>query len=152
MPNNMAISNLKKNEESKEYEACTFNLENKSIVFRKAKATPTKLGHFVTIWQRKNGITSPYDEGDRFDYLIISSEDGVNFGQFVFDKQALIKHGIISSKNKKGKRGMRVYAPWIKPNNKTALNTQSWQCKYFIKSSDGFDSALHIPKMIIDRI
>jgi hypothetical protein len=131
-PNQIAISNYNKNKESQEYEACTFTLLNKQIIFRKAKITPNKAGHFVTTWKRENGATTPLDNDDAFDFLIISTEDELHFGQFIFDKKILLQQGIISSNNKKGKRGMRVYAPWTAPNNQTALKTKAWQCKYFI--------------------
>ena len=131
-PGQMIISEYKKSDESQEYEACTFNLLNKKIIFRKAKNTPKKSGHFVTIWKRELGITVPFDDSDAFDYLIVHVENEGCCGQFVFDKAILIKQGIISSENKKGKRGMRVYSPWVMPNNKTALKSKSWQCSAFI--------------------
>mgnify|MGYP000633627125 CR=1 FL=1 len=135
-PSQLLISNYKENEESQDYEACTFTLANKKIIYRAAKITPTKVGHFVTVWKRKEGITAPFEESDTFDYFIISVEDQEHFGQFIFDKKTLVKHGIITSSKKPGKRGMRVYAPWIIPNNKTALNTQKWQCDCFIDFND----------------
>lgn len=119
--------------ESAEYEACTFSLSGKKIVYRKAKLTPKKVGHFVTIWQRLNGITTPYNDLDLFDYFIIAISDNDKLlGQFIFSKDVLIQHGIITTAQKAGKRGMRVYAPWVITNNKTAQKTQAWQSRYFV--------------------
>ncbi len=38
--------------ESQEYGASTFEMNNKIIKFRVAKITPTKVGQFVTFWKR----------------------------------------------------------------------------------------------------
>jgi hypothetical protein len=60
-------------EESAEYAACDFKINKKSVKFRKAKTTPTKVGLFVTIWKRDNkGITQPYDLSDPVDLFVIS--------------------------------------------------------------------------------
>ena len=69
------LTNLKKNLESKEYGACTFELNGKSIQQRFSKITPTKSGQFVTIWKRiNNGITEPFDNSDDFDFIIIINQ------------------------------------------------------------------------------
>jgi len=119
--------------ESQEYGASTLTILNKKSKFRVAKVTPTKAGHFVAIWKRENGITKPHDMHDLFDLFIISVRDKEGFGQFIFDKATLQENGIISSEIRIGKRGMRVYPPWIKALNKQAKKTQEWQCKYFIQ-------------------
>ena len=54
---NLAISNFHKELESKEYQACRFNLNNKHIICRTAKITPKKVGQFVTFWKRKKKQT-----------------------------------------------------------------------------------------------
>ncbi len=46
-PNGLICSNTQKEAESKDYGACTFDLNNRSIKFRVAKITPTKIGQFV---------------------------------------------------------------------------------------------------------
>jgi hypothetical protein len=127
------FTDLKLNSESVAYGACSFGLNGKTIQHRVSKITPTKAGQFVTIWQRnKAGITQPFDISDDLDFIIITSKSGDNFGQFIFPKSVLADKGIISSKNKKGKRGMRVYPPWDILINKQALDTQGWQTKYFL--------------------
>jgi hypothetical protein len=127
------LTNLQKNTESTEYGACSFILNLKIVQFRKSKITPTKIGQFVAIWKRNlSGITEPFDISDNLDFMIISSSNGDNFGQFIFPKSVLAANGIITVKTKNGERGMRVYPPWDKPTNKQAITTQRWQIKYFI--------------------
>lgn len=127
------LTNLKKNLESKEYGACTFELNGKSIQQRFSKITPTKSGQFVTIWKRNNnGITEPFDNSDDFDFIIITARDKEHFGQFIFPKAVLANNGIITINGKEGKRGIRVYPPWDIATNNQAIKTQSWQTKYFL--------------------
>ena len=122
------------NSESANYGACSFELNNKLIQYRVANITPTKIGQFVAIWKRNNkGITAPFDVADSLDFMIISVRDSENFGQFIFPKSVLVSHGIISQNEKGGKRGIRVYAPWDKPENKQAIKTQAWQVNYFVE-------------------
>lgn len=48
--------------ESSEYGAFIFSLNTIQIEFRVAKITPTKNGHFVTLWKRsEKGPIAPYD-------------------------------------------------------------------------------------------
>ena len=128
------LQNLIWNSESTDYGACSFELNNYKIQFRVANITPTKIGQFVAIWKRNNeGITAPFDVTDSLDFLIISVRDSENFGQFIFPKSVLVSKGIISQDEKGGKRGIRVYAPWDKPENKQAMKTQAWQVNYFVE-------------------
>ena len=128
------LQNLVWNSESTNYGACSFELNNKLIQYRVANITPTKIGQFVAIWKRnKEGITAPFDVADLLDFMIISVRDSENFGQFIFPKSVLVSHGIISQNEKGGKRGIRVYAPWDKPENKQAIKTQAWQVNYFVE-------------------
>ena len=127
------FTNLKQNLESKEYEACSFELDGKTVQYRCSKITPTKIGQFVTIWKRnKDGITEPFDILDELDFIIITSKSGNNFGQFIFPKSVLADNGIITRNGKEGKRGIRVYPPWDITTNRQAVKTQSWQTKYFL--------------------
>ena len=106
------LTNLKLNTESLEYEACSFELNNKKIQYRLAKITPRKTGQFVTIWKRdKDGKTKPLDISDDLDFIIISAKRENDFGQFVFPKFILAEKGIITGNNKEGKRGIRIYPP-----------------------------------------
>ena len=129
---NFELSNLAIDAESLEYQACSFKLNSSKIIHRLSKITPTKVGQFVTIWKRNDkGITAPFDVSDNFDFIIITSKSGENFGQFVFPKSVLSEKGMISNNNISGKRGIRVYPPWDIPTSKQAEKTQSWQTKYF---------------------
>ncbi len=128
----LAINNFKINRESKEYSACSFEINHHKIVFRIAKITPKKVGQFVAIWKRnQNGITEPYDHSDNFDFIIIATKKDENAGQFIFSKSVLTQKGILTKNGKEGKRGIRVYPPWDIPTNKQALGTQKWQTNYF---------------------
>lgn len=128
------LQNLVWNSENTNYGACSFELNNKIIQYRVANITPTKIGQFVAIWKRNNeGITAPFDVSDSLDFLIISVRDSENFGQFIFPKSVLVSKGIISQNTKGGKRGIRVYAPWDKPENKQGIKTQAWQINYFVE-------------------
>lgn len=122
--------------ESTEYAACSFELNNKKIQHRLSKITPTKIGQFVTIWKRNaDGITAPYDLSDAIDFIIITSRQDQQLGQFIFPVSVLAEKGIVSKNGKSGKRGIRVYPPWDKPESKQALATQKWQSKFFIPMS-----------------
>jgi len=131
------ITHLKAHKESKEYAACSFELNDKTIEHRQAKITPTKTGQFVTIWKRNtNGITEPFNAADDIDYLFITTRKDDNLGQFIFPKSVLIDKGIFTLKGEDGKRGIRVYPPWDIPTNIQAQKTQDWQVKYFLTVSN----------------
>lgn len=140
-PCGLALKNFIANNESKEYGACSFELNGKKIQHRISKITPTKTGQFVTLWKRnKNGITEPYHFSDNFDSIIITVRREDNLGQFIFPKSILAAKGIITHNQKEGKRGIRVYPPWDTVTNKQAEKTQAWQVNYFLtihkKSTD----------------
>jgi hypothetical protein len=128
------INNLQIETESLEYAACTFELNGLKIKHRLAKITPTKTGQFVTIWKRNEaGITTPFNDQDEFDLLIISANNADLFGQFIFPKAILVQHKIITKNGIEGKRGIRVYPPWDTVTNKQAEKTQQWQVPYFLQ-------------------
>ncbi|WP_261808054.1 MepB family protein [Paenibacillus sp. N3.4] len=105
-----------------------------SIRFRVARITPTKLGQFVTLWERiGNGPIQPYDVSDPVDFFVISARKGSAFGQFVFPKAVLCDQDIVSNKGKGGKRAIRVYPPWDNPTSRQAQKTQKWQLEYFLE-------------------
>ena len=139
-------------DESQEYGACTFRLNKLKIKFRVSKITPTKTGQFVTIWKRnKEGITQPFDLIDEIDFVIISSQNGDNFGQFIFPKSVLLDKGIMTGNGKKGKRGIRVYPPWDIATNKQASKTQSWQTKYFLTIKNHNSTDLNLTKILFTQ-
>jgi hypothetical protein len=108
----LAVTSVHIHSESTEYAACSFKLNAKKIEHRLSKITPTKIGQFVTIWKRNTkGITAPFSFSDGIDFIIITSRYEDKLGQFIFPVPVLIKKEIVSSQEKEGKRGIRVYPP-----------------------------------------
>jgi hypothetical protein len=134
---NFNCSNPMKEAECADYEAFRFTTNDKFIVYRNAKITPTKIGQFVTLWKRNDdGITEPLNALDDVDFVIINTRKDARFGQFIFSKSALQTHGILRDKDKEGKRGFRVYPPWDVVENKQAIKTQAWQLNHFLEISE----------------
>ncbi|TGD59923.1 hypothetical protein E4635_02280 [Flavobacterium humi] len=133
-PFGITVSPLHLEKESIAYNACQLELNHRKVLFRSAKITPTKVGHFVTVWKRNHaGITAPFDASDAIDLVIVNTRKGEDFGQFVFPAAVLAQKGILSTAVKEGKRAFRVYPPWEKELNKQALKTQQWQLEYFLE-------------------
>lgn len=145
----LKLTNPKLNTESKEYGACSFELNNKTVQHRVSKITPTKIGQFVTIWKRnENGITAPFDFSDEIDFIIITVRSSGIFGQFIFPKKVLAEKGIITHNDKPGKRGIRVYPPWDIPENKQSEKTQNWQINYFLTIKTDGSTDLDLAKKL----
>lgn len=136
----LEISGFEQNLESKEYDACRFELNGRFIISRNAKVTPKKAGQFVTFWKRNgNGPIEPFSESDEIDFYIVTVQSANKLGQFVIPKSVLIQKGIISTDKKEGKRAFRVYPIWDAPRNKQAERTQKWQLEYFYEINDSMD-------------
>lgn len=147
---NFDFKNPKLNTESQEYGACSFEFDGKTIQHRFSKITPTKNGQFVTLWKRnQDGITEPFDSNDEIDFIIITARSGDNLGQFIFPKSVLAHKGIITQNGKSGKRGIRVYPPWDKPESKQAERTQNWQINYFLIIKDDGSTDLGLAKKLL---
>ncbi|MFF4606905.1 MepB family protein [Streptomyces sp. NPDC001339] len=132
-PSGFACSQPLPEPESAEYAAHRFTLDGLSVRFRVAKTTPTKVGQFVTVWQRSaEGPIRPFDADDGIDLVVISSRDSGHFGQFVFPREVLCERGIMSRNGSGGKRGFRVYPPWVTTTSRQARGTQAWQVNYFL--------------------
>ena len=107
-----------------------------NIEYRVGHITPTKNGQFVTLWKRSDkGPIAPYDRADRVDLVVIVTKKKAKFGLFIFPKDVLIKQGIFSINDKGGKRALRVYPSWDKPESKQAEKTQKWQLDFFLDLS-----------------
>ena len=133
-PLGFKLKNILADLDSTSYSGHTFQCNDRNIIFRIAKITPKKVGQFVAIWQQnKSGFTAPYQHEDAFDFIVINVQCESNFGQFVFPKSVLIENGIVSTHQKEGKRGIRVYPSWDKPLSKQAVKTQNWQSHYFLE-------------------
>ncbi|MFY0600132.1 MAG: MepB family protein [Cyclobacteriaceae bacterium] len=139
-PLGFQLTNLLHEPESKEYEACRFQIGESRIICRTAKTTPKKEGQFVTFWKReKSGPIQPFSEKDHFDLFVINTLAERHCGQFIFPKSELIKRGMISSESKDGKRGFRIYPPWSKPANLQAIKSQRWQLNWFLSLDHAID-------------
>ncbi|WP_411972232.1 MepB family protein [Sphingobacterium sp. Lzh-3] len=126
-------SQLSEDQTGRAYYGVNFQLGNKHFKFRKAKITPKKAGLFVALWKRgTDGKTIPFTADDHFDYYLISVEQDQYFGLFVFPKQALVEHTILTAGCQMGKRGFRIYPDWSIPTNKQATKSKQWQHRYFV--------------------
>lgn len=135
-PCELEVTNLEAESEGREYRAHHFQLGKLNIKFRTAKITPTKTGQFVTIWKRNaKGTTQPFDISDPFDFYMIATTTNTKSGVFIFPKEILHKHGILSDNTGKGKRGIRLYPIWDLTTSKQAQKTQQWQTEYFLDLS-----------------
>lgn len=127
------FTNITNDEESEEYFGYNFKIDKLNLKFRKAKITPKKIGQFVTLWKRNSKKqTEPFNENENFDFYIVVTEEVENYGFFIFPKRILCEKQILTTNQKEGKRGFRVYPDWTKTENKQAEKTQSWQKNYFI--------------------
>lgn len=124
--------------ESSEYGAARFSLDGRSIVFRVAKTTPTKVGQFVTLWKRPapDSVIAPLDIEDGIDVVVVSVCSESQRGQFVFDRTILLAKGVMAVNGKGGKRAFRVYPPWVKTVAAQAVKTQQWQLRYFLSFAE----------------
>ncbi|QRN48648.1 MepB family protein [Macrococcoides bohemicum] len=117
---------------NEEYEGINLSCKVFSFKIRLAKKTPKKLGYFVAIWKKDSlNKNIPFNEDDIGDYLVINILDDYNEGQFVFPVSILIEKGIVKADNSKDKMAFRVYPPWVKDLNKTAMVSQKWQTEHF---------------------
>jgi len=119
-----------------EYEALEFKLFEYRFKSRLAKKTPKKKGYFVTLWEKDaNHQNIPLHFDKMSDYLMIYINDQARKGIFIFDKETLFNHGILTDNHHKGKMAFRVYPDWEVDLNVTAIKTQQWQQMYFINLS-----------------
>lgn len=128
------LNNFVLEKESNEYGACQFELNENKIIFRVGKITPTKTGQFVTLWKRiGKGPIQPFDITDAIAFFVISTKTENRLSQFVFSKALLLQQGVLTSDLKEGKRAIRLYPPWDKPDSKQAQKTQKWQLDSFLE-------------------
>lgn len=128
--------------ESSDYAACEFTLDGLRIRFRAGKTTPTKVGQFVTVWKRSaSGPIAPFDITDPIDLVVIGTRAEQGFGQFVFPMRALHRNGVAAASGLGGKRGFRVYPPWVSTTNRQAGSAQAWQLEYFLSLDGAVDLA-----------
>lgn len=139
-PHHLELSKYTEDAESKAYEGCSFIVGQKTIIYRKAKQTPKKVGQFVTFWKREGTAPiAPFHIDDHFDSYIIYANSDTESGVFLFTKDLLRDKAIVSTAHKEGKRGFRVYPPWDTPTSKQAIATQKWQAPHFYKLANASD-------------
>ncbi|QQP70153.1 MepB family protein [Carnobacterium sp. CS13] len=136
-PKQLTVEYVQEEKQNSEYAAGVFRLSSKTIRFRVAKITPTKIGQFVAFWEKdSNNKNRPFLSEEAPELLVITTFKKNNeFGQFVFPKEILIKKNILRSQSAKGKMAIRVYPSWDRPTSKQAINTQKWQLPYFVDMS-----------------
>lgn len=137
-PNQLTVKSAQEEKQNSDYRAGVFQLSSKSVRFRVAKSTPTKIGQFVTFWEKDaHHKNRPFLSNESPELLVITTFESENRrGQFIFPKEIMIKQNILQTNLTKGKMGMRVYPSWDKPTNKQAIRSQKWQVPYFIDLSD----------------
>ena len=151
-PNHLIMDLTREEPQNSGYAAGEFTLSSqaatRTIRFRVAKTTPTKIGQFVTFWEKdSSGINQPFQYDESPNLLVVTTfKDKNTFGQFVFPKNTLLKKGILKSDSIKGKMGVRVYPSWETPTSRTAIKTQEWQLKYFFEVNE--NAYLPIEKII----
>ncbi|WP_314590454.1 MepB family protein [Paenibacillus terrigena] len=134
-PNHLKINSIREETQNSEYGAGIFQLNSKSVRFRVAKITPTKIGQFVAFWEKDfDNKNQAFSYENATDLLVINTFTSNNqyFGQFVFPKELLVKQNILKTATAKGKMAIRVYPSWDTPTSKQAIATQKWQLPYFI--------------------
>lgn len=145
------LTNITQDQECEEYSGFNIEINQLKLKFRKAKITPKKAGQFVTLWRRNSEKqTEPFNETDNFDFYIIAAEQEEKFGFFIFPKNVLIVRQILTTNQKEGKRGFRVYPDWTKTENKQAEKTQTWQTNYFINLTNNEQKNIEKLKAIIN--
>lgn len=137
-PNDLYVKSIQEEKQNSKYGAGTFQLSSRTVRFRVANITPTKVGQFVAFWKKDiNNKNQPFLYEEAPDLLVITTFKNENeFGQFIFPKEILLKEGILRSASTKGKMAMRVYPSWDSPNSKQAMKTQKWQLPYFVDMCD----------------
>ncbi|MFJ6795109.1 MepB family protein [Streptomyces sp. NPDC091268] len=115
------------------YAAHALAVDGRTVRFRAARTTPAKAGQFVTVWQRSSGgPIRPFDVTDGVDLFVIATRGDHHAGQFVFPVDALRRRGVVSAGGAEGKRGFRVYPPWVAATSRQAARTQAWQVEHHL--------------------
>ncbi len=133
-PNHLTIKAIREEAQNSDYGAGIFQLNSKTVRFRVAKITPTKIGQFVAFWEKdRDNKNQAFSYENATDLLVINTFTSNNhFGQFVFPKEVLVKQNILKTAIAKGKMAIRVYPSWDTPTSKQAIETQKWQLAYFV--------------------
>lgn len=136
-PNHLILRSAQEEKQNSKYGAGLFELSCRTVRFRVANITPTKIGQFVAIWEKDmNNKNQPFSYEEAPDLLVITTlKNDTEYGQFIFPKEILFKQNIFRSSSTKGKMAIRVYPSWDRPTSKQAIKTQKWQLPYFVDMS-----------------
>lgn len=88
-PSDLTVKSIQEEKQNSKYGAGTFRLSSRTVRFRVANITPTKVGQFVAFWEKdKNNKNQPFTYEEAPDLLVITTftDDG-EFGQFFFQKK-----------------------------------------------------------------
>lgn len=134
----LSITHIIPEKESAEYSACQFTTaDQRKMLFRKSKITPTKNGQFVTLWKRDEaGPIAPFNDHDNISSVIVRVKNEAHTGYFIFPASVLCSQKIFTANGKEGKRAFRVYPPWDTPESKQATTTQKWQLLFFVSTEN----------------
>lgn len=148
-PAALECTKLHVEKESADYGAYRLELAGLSLLFRASKITPTKVGQFVTLWKRiGNGPIQPFDASDPIDFFVVSCRMDARLGQFIFPRSVLCDRDIVGRNGKGGRRAMRIYPPWDLPTSRQAQQTQNWQLRHFLETSEGQAADLARARML----
>ena len=133
-PNNLILNSVHEEKQNAKYGAGTFQISSRTVRFRVANITPSKVGQFVAFWEKdENNKNQPYSYEEAPDLFVITTfKSEHEFGQFIFPKEVMFKQNILRSSSTKGKMAIRVYPSWDSPTSKQAMKTQQWQLPYFV--------------------
>jgi hypothetical protein len=117
--------------QNSDYESGIAHIHGEAWHIRTARNTPTKQGAFVAFWQWDvDGTTTPFRDDDCAAGLLVFVEQQRRRGVFRFTRAHLADLGI-SSGDKAGKRGFRVYPTWCAGLSAQAVSTQRSQSPAF---------------------
>ncbi len=148
-PTKLKIKCIEEEKQNYKYGAGRFELSGRTVRFRVAHTTPTKIGQFVAMWEKdKANKNQAFPEKEAPDLLVITTlKNEREWGQFVFPKEVLLKQQILKTDQIKGRMGIRVYPSWDNPTSIQAKQTQKWQLAYFIH----MDNREAIPTKMIKK-
>ena len=157
-----------------QYHGYAFTINHNRIIYRKAKVTPDRPGAFLALWKRPADCSNskPIPFTNEFDYLLVAvSSDGLTSsnnqvanlqsGLFIFPVELLVKKGIVTGTNRKGKTAFRVFPPWSESRalsgsgvfSNAAKSTQRWQCDYFLQQDQyGFVDLIKLNKILANAV
>lgn len=92
-PNQLIVTSVQEEPQNAKYGAGIFKIDSKTVRFRVANTTPTKIGQFVAFWEKdQDNVNQPYDYETAPDLLVINTFEKENkLGQFFFSKRYFVE-------------------------------------------------------------